>query len=322
MKPGTPAQSALKKCFFKELCVIRNCENKIQLDNAVSLHKLRISVRKTRTLLAHAKYVFPERTIIKYDREFKLLAQKTCNLRDLDVYLNALSEHIYSTRDNQQDIQNEIINFISENKIREAQNLSEYLNSAKYSKLIEDWASILDKPSSKYSRLKYANMPIQYVLKKGIIKRYQKMFQQGNEIDINSPYQKYHDLRKTCKKLRYLLEYFSDIHYKKKIRSIINELKNIQDMFGELQDYRIQIVLLNEFINTKKARNKYFDKSFNSVKLFISILDSKSQSIKSLYPERFNKLLCKLNKKIYRKIFNNFENMVEIKNNHVFFHKN
>ena len=313
MKPGTPAQSALKKCFFKELCVIRKCENKVQLDDAESLHKLRISVRKTRALLAHAKYVVPERTITKYDREFKFLAQKTCNLRDLDVYLNTLSEHLCSARDNQHDIQNEIINFINENKIREAQDLSEYLNSEKYTKLIEDWTGILDKPSSKYSRLKYANMPIEYVLKKGIIKQYQKMFRQGNEIDINSPYQKYHDLRKTCKKLRYLLEYFSDIQSRKIIRPIINELKKIQDILGELQDYRIQIALLNGFIDTKKSRNEYFDESFKPVKLFISKLDSKSQGIKSEYPVIFNKLLYKLNRKKYRKIFNNYKNMIDIK---------
>lgn len=314
MKSDTPAQSALKECFRKELGIIRGNENRIKLDDAEALHKLRISIRKTRALLAHAENVLPERTILKFNREFKLLAQKTCNLRDLDVYLNTLKKYRCSTQDDPDEMQNELFNYINENKIREEYKLSEYLNSGKYTRLKEDWTKIIDKPESKYSRLKYANMPIEYVLKKGILKQYQKMCRQGGEIDINSPYQKYHDLRKTCKKLRYLLEYFSELHSKKKIKPLIKALKNTQDILGELQDYRIQIELLNNFINTKKNEIKYSEASLNSIELLTFELDDKSQNIKSIYPEVFNKLSGKFNKKIYRKLFHNSKNVVVYKN--------
>lgn len=311
MNPDTPAQSALKKCFARELSIIRECDNKIISDDAESLHKLRISVRKTRALLAHAQYVLPEKTILKFNREFKFLAQKTCSLRDLDVYLNFLNKYKYSSQDNQVKVQNDLLDYINENKIRETQELLKYLSSVKYIKLKEDWAKILDKPTGKNSRLKCANIPIESVLKKGIIKQYQKMLQQGSKIDKSAPYQKYHDLRKTCKKLRYLLEYFSDLHSKKKIKPLIKALKNTQDILGELQDYRIQIELLNNFMNTKKTGNKYSEALFNSVELFISKLDDKSEDIKSLYPETFNKLSCKFKKRTYKKLFHDYKNIIK-----------
>lgn len=312
MKPDAPAQTALKECFGKELSIIQESEKKLKLENGAEyLHKLRISVRKTRALLGHAKYVMPERTILKFNRKFKYLAQKTCKLRDLDVYLNTLNKYRFSAVDNPDEIQNALFNYVSENKIREEQELLVYLNSVEYKRLKEDWSKIIDNPESKYSRLKYANIPIEYVLERGIIKQYQKMFKQGNAIDIDTPYLKYHEFRKTCKKLRYLLEYFSDLHPKNKIKSVIKALKNIQDILGELQDYRIQIELLNSFINTRKNDNDYSDSELDSIELLISTLDRRSQKIKSLFPDYFNNLSCKFNKKSYRKLFHNYKNAID-----------
>lgn len=312
MKPDTPAQSALKKCFTKQFCIIQENENKIkQRDGAECLHKFRISVRKTRALLAHAKYVFPERTILKFNREFKLLAHKTCNLRDLDVYFNTLNKHRVSSQNNPDEMQYELYNYIYENKTREEQGFLEYLNSGKYKKLKEDWVRILDKPASKHSSLKYADMPIDFVLKMGIIKQSKKVFKQGSDIDLNTPYRNYHELRKTCKKLRYLLEYFSDLHPKKKIEFLIRALKKNQDILGELQDCRIQIDILKNFINAKKNENNYIESSFNSIEFLISKLDGKSLYIKSLYPDIFDELSYKMEKKPYRKLFYNYKNIID-----------
>ena len=123
------------------------------------------------------------------------------------------------------------------------------------------------------------------------------MLEQGNNIDINTPCQKYHDLRKTCKKLRYLLEYFNDLHTKKNIKSLIKALKNVQDILGDLQDKRIQIELLDNFMKSKKQNNSLSDEAVYLIEFLIKTLDEQCLEIKTVYPYIYNELLDKFNKK-------------------------
>jgi CHAD domain-containing protein len=45
-----------------------------------------------------------------------------------------------------------------------------------------------------------------------------------------------HDLRKRCKELRYLLEFFASLHDPATHRRIIKDLKSLQDCLGAFQD--------------------------------------------------------------------------------------
>lgn len=310
MKSSTPAQTALKKLLLRELGVLEEKENNINGENKTeSLHKLRIAVRKTRALLRQADTVFPERTISRFDREFKYLAQKTCRSRDLDVFLKKLEKISLPMHAIPLDLYNKICRYILDSQNKEQDELLQYLHSARYFKLKNDWAKILNKTATNPGSSNSADLTIDYLLQNGISVLYQKLIKQGNKIDINTPYQDYHDLRKTCKKLRYLLEYFHELHPKKKTGSLIKSLKHTQDVLGDLQDKRAQIEMLNDF---KKNRTQHglSDEHVHLVELIIKQLDEQSMEIKSGYPEVYNELLSKLSNKSCENIFRN-ENIIE-----------
>jgi CHAD domain-containing protein len=56
-----------------------------------------------------------------------------------------------------------------------------------------------------------------------------------------------HDLRKRCKELRYLLEVFRPMCAAAPHRSLVKELKALQDTLGEFQDGEVQREAVREF---------------------------------------------------------------------------
>jgi CHAD domain-containing protein len=62
-----------------------------------------------------------------------------------------------------------------------------------------------------------------------------------------------HALRIEFKKLRYTVEYFREV-LGPKAESVIEELKNIQDHLGDLNDAQVATVLLRQFIDEQEAR--------------------------------------------------------------------
>jgi CHAD domain-containing protein len=53
-------------------------------------------------------------------------------------------------------------------------------------------------------------------------------------------------MRKDCKTLRYLIEFFSSLYPAKKLKRALRILKRLQDNLGEFQDFQIHIDLLGE----------------------------------------------------------------------------
>ena len=63
---------------------------------------------------------------------------------------------------------------------------------------------------------------------------------QGRAITDGSPPEEYHELRKTCKKLRYLVEFFRSLFPRREMGRVITALKLLQDNLGEYQDLYVQ----------------------------------------------------------------------------------
>jgi CHAD domain-containing protein len=59
-------------------------------------------------------------------------------------------------------------------------------------------------------------------------------------VDGATPSERIHELRKTCKKLRYLLECVQPFHDEDRIRRPIRALKLLQDHLGAFQDAEVQ----------------------------------------------------------------------------------
>ena len=72
------------------------------------------------------------------------------------------------------------------------------------------------------------------------------MIRHGRQISSEASDTELHALRIDCKKLRYLLEFFSSIFPHKSIAPVIRQLKELQENLGDFVDFAVQLHFLYE----------------------------------------------------------------------------
>jgi len=69
---------------------------------------------------------------------------------------------------------------------------------------------------------------------------FRKVAAQGSAITRASAPESLHDLRKRCKELRYMLEFFAPLYDRNTYKKVVGDLKQLQDCLGEFQDSEVQ----------------------------------------------------------------------------------
>jgi CHAD domain-containing protein len=79
---------------------------------------------------------------------------------------------------------------------------------------------------------------------------------EGRAITTESPPADLHELRKSCKKLRYLMEFFQSLYPEDEIRPLIRLLKDLLDNLGSFQDLTVQAAHLRELAGRMGAEGQ------------------------------------------------------------------
>ncbi|ACF46069.1 CHAD domain containing protein [Prosthecochloris aestuarii DSM 271] len=205
------------------------------------LHDYRVAIRRSRSILAQLKGIFPPQQLRYFQQELRTLAKRTNNLRDQDVYLleadtfsNLLPAHL-------RDHLELFFNDLKSARRSEHRSFSRYLRSQRHELLIEAWESFLHEsappdiaqaPNSRQSTAAIAVFTIR--------KAWKKVLRHGRSTSPKAMDSELHALRIDCKKLRYLLEFFSSIFPPKTIGPVIRHLKKLQDNLGQFVDLSVQ----------------------------------------------------------------------------------
>ena len=210
------------------------------------LHDFRVAVRRARSLLGEMRRVFPPAVTRRLRADFGWLGRCTGPVRDLDVHLMefaaadddevgqaaasaALRAHLEAVRK------------------REFRALCRVLRSARYRRARAASRKFLESEPPARPQSPNALVPIGALSAGRILKVYRRTLTEGRSIGDASPAEALHDLRKTCKRLRYLLEFFRDVHRAKPVERTIARLKRLQDNLGTYQDVQVQRAVLEEF---------------------------------------------------------------------------
>ena len=132
-------------------------------------------------------------------------------------------------------------------RTREFQALCRTLRSARFRGVRTALRRFLASEPPARPRSDNASMPIGSLSAKCIRGVYRRILREGRAIGDDSPPEALHDLRKTCKRLRYLLEFFRGLHPAKPVERTISRLKRLQDNLGAYQDAQVQQAVLLEF---------------------------------------------------------------------------
>ncbi|MEQ1815790.1 MAG: CHAD domain-containing protein [Nitrosomonas sp.] len=211
------------------------------------LHQFRVNVRKLRSLISLLKQALPTSMLDTLKPRLSSIACKTNKLRDLDVFILAQDSYRAMLPANFESGLNELYRLIEKQRKQEKDKLARYLSSTEYKNDVTACAAELSQSSAFQTPM--ASKPVLQAVKKLLLKRYHKMLAMSAAINSQSADEKIHELRIEFKKLRYLIEFFVDLLPKKRTGKIVSEIKKIQTVLGDYNDYCIQIEFLNSYID-------------------------------------------------------------------------
>ena len=267
------------------------------------LHDFRVAVRRTRVALSQIKGVFPADTTKKFQRDFAKLGKLSNELRDLDVYL--LKENAYKRMlsDSLRDEINPLFVFLKNKRCKILEDVKKSLSARDYVKVLRAWVNFLDEPPTVSPTANNATVPILELARKRIYKRYTIILRTGAQLLEAENDERLHTLRIECKKLRYLMEFFTSLFPGRKISLLIEELKRLQNHLGDFNDLCVQQAYLRKTVDELPMDDDQSKKMILAIGSLIGSLEEQAQSVKGSFSEIFTKFASPTNRGLYRELF-------------------
>ena len=304
LNPNMRSDEATKIILRFLLHVMRINEAYIGKDlDTEFLHDLRVAIRRTRSALAQIKFVFPTKTTERFKKDFAFVGKLSIELRYLDVYLlNEDSYKVMLPPVLREDI-SPLFDHLRKNRAKALQKVISGLKSKKYEKILKDWEAFLNQPPQDDDAASNAELSIVEVACKRIYKIYRRVVKAGNLILENAEDEMLHVLRIHCKKLRYLMEFFSSVFSRKKINVLIAQLKKLQDNLGDFNDLCVQEEYLLNITTELPATHRQLNKTLVAIGSLVGTLARERQIVKDTFAETFTDFASPENKKLFQELF-------------------
>ncbi|WP_457554131.1 CHAD domain-containing protein, partial [Desulfobacula sp.] len=161
----------------------------------------------------------------------------------------------------------------------------------------------LDDPVQAQQLESNAGVPILFLARKRTHKQYRRILKDGHRILDNTENEALHKLRIACKKLRYLMEFFSSLFPAKKIKRLIAQLKTLQDNLGDFNDLCVQEKYLLSIIEELPATGQKQKKVLVAIGCLIGVLEREKQCIKNEFAKTFTNYASPKNKNAFSELF-------------------
>ena len=225
------ALRALFLSIFKEIKRLKS--DYLQNHDEEILHNLRVNLRKVRSLLKIFNGVFDEKVMLFFGENFKILANSTNKKRDLDIFLGFLGEQKHA---------NELIYFVQKALNLEYENVKSYLGDEENYAFLKEWEIFLNE--GEFYRSKLFDVSLSrlgsFKLRTLLVLAQKRL----KNLDQDCQNESFHKIRIELKKVRYTYEFLSEIFYFDGLKKYEERLKDMQEIFGALQDYDVWLGIL------------------------------------------------------------------------------
>ena len=239
LRPAMPGADAVRAILLQQLDNLEaNVDGVLHDTDTEFLHDLRIAVRRTRSGLKLLGDVLPGELTLRFAAEFRWLGDMTTPLRDLDVHLLSLPPMAARlVAADPADVQ-PFLAYLGRRRGAERRKLSRVLRSARFAATVGDWRKALLVPHD--ARRVSGGPPAAELAADRTRRAHGRVIKLGSAITASSPPESLHTLRKRCKDLRYVLEFFASLHDPRIYRAVLSDLKRLQDCLGGFQDSQVQ----------------------------------------------------------------------------------
>ena len=218
------------------------------------LHDYRVAIRRTRSILKQLKGVFEPEETAYYLNLFRELGKRTNELRDRDVSLLREASYFQSLPPCLRPSLKLFFTDIEASRKELHKQFCGYLASDACHSFLEEWESFVHQQSAPdFELCPNASLSTASVAVESIKKAWKKVIRHGRRVSKETTDSEIHALRIDCKKLRYLLEFFSSIFPHKSVAPVLRQLKELQDNLGDFVDFSVQLHSLSERLSALPA---------------------------------------------------------------------
>lgn len=247
---GDTAFDAANRIIAAGLPIVRANEAGIIADHDTEfLHDYRVQIRKIRSVLSLFKGVYEDAQTVELKTRFSALAAPTGRLRDLDVYLLNRQEYRKLVPESLQAGLDALFDIFAQERAQAQQALARHLRSPAYKREITALEKLFKPPRKNLKPGVHAAQAAHDYACERIWQHYRKVRKGAESIDAATPDAEIHELRIRCKKLRYLMEFFSPVFPGAALNTLLKALKALQEHLGLFNDYSVQQEALRAFLS-------------------------------------------------------------------------
>ena len=247
----TMTEAAAKTLRFHLAKMLEHEEGTRLGEDPEELHDMRVSTRRMRMALrVFADYLDPDvlRPVLKGLRR---TGRTLGNVRDLDVFNEKTQVYLDGLPDERAGDLDGLLEAWKAERDRQREHLVAYLDGKRYRRFVERTTELLDGPVEALAPQNIVTPRPQRVAQvlPGVLYKDMAVVWafEGQLGGLETPLPRFHALRKSCKGLRYTLEFFEDV-LGSGARPLIKRVKGLQDHLGDLQDAVVTSGVLRDYI--------------------------------------------------------------------------
>lgn len=222
-----------------------------------SLHKMRVGVRRLRSLFTTFKPALVAAKTEALREELRWLQSILGQCRDWDVF-NA--RHLFPSRERLEDDRLQQLSELGTDAREKAYDaLEETVTSSRYRGLHESLQAFMDDPEGVGTP--WMGRPVKKFARRALKKRMKKVAHGADDL-AELPIGELHELRKQIKKARYALDFFADFYRGKRAKRYLAQLSLMQDLIGQMVDVRAGQAL----IESVKGGNRVDDETLRGAR--------------------------------------------------------
>lgn len=241
-----PVSAAGRKVFLTQL-------RRMQLQEAgsrsgediESVHKMRVAVRRMRSLLDLIGDHYQGKTVAKTEKGLRDIARALGAIRDLDVLILDLQVYSATLPPESKQHAQAIVGRLDERRAKRRKRLNRFFDSKRYQRSLrhlERFATKKTKRARAHQRA-YEPHELRHVLpvllhkRLATVRAYDTIFPAADDSHL-------HALRVDCKRLRYAIEFFAPVLGSNAV-SFLAQVVAMQDSLGRINDIAVFVKRLN-----------------------------------------------------------------------------
>jgi len=298
------AQLACRIFSYQFSCMLSHEEGTIKGKEIEELHDMRVAVRRMR---AAAKVFESYLDFEQLEPHLKGLRRTLGSLgevRDLDVFCEKAEKYLKTLPPEHENDLDSLFVVLTEEREKARKNMLEYLDSEKYRAFKRDFSDALASPETlilSVTNKKHDALPhrVREVLPSILYVRLADIRAYSEWVEgPYLPVERLHRLRIAAKGMRYTLEFFESV-LGEDAKTLIKELKALQDQLGDLHDTVVALNLLGSYLRTgewgsdeseKISGKKKYSEGAEGIEAYLAYREEELQTLLNAFPDTWGKI--------------------------------